>query len=161
MSGRINRIPIESAFPQCQSLFLARLATPPQRIELIQENLEEKSPFQYELSVGRYIFLEQWTHEKLSPNLYRDKENPELLPEAIIETATVMEFMNLHVARRYHNEGVRKIPIYDCLDVPESNDDKALRLLFVTQFHYASRLYELLGAAPLSALDQSLFQSKN
>ncbi|MDF1663244.1 MAG: hypothetical protein P1V97_15820 [Planctomycetota bacterium] len=161
MSGRIDRIPIESALSQCRTLFLVQLATPSRRVETITENLDAEKPFRYDLDVERYVYLDEWTHDKLPTSVNSSDKSPKLQAGDTIEAATVMDFMRLHVSRRYYNEGVRKIPIYDCLDVPEINDNKQQRLLFVTNFQANRGLFKVLGAAPLSLLDRSQFQSKN
>lgn len=161
MSGRIERIPIKSAIPQCRALFLVQMASPPQRIEIINENTEAKDPFHYELTVERYVYLEEWTHDQTPTTLFSNNKGPTLKPGDVFEGATATELMGLHVARRYYNEGVRKIPIYDCLDVPEIKDNKEQRLLFITGFQGDTHLFKVLGAAPLSQLDKSHFQTKN
>lgn len=158
MSGRINPIPLKDALAQATTLYLVQAASPAQRVETIQDKDKADPPFQFELNIERYLFLEEWVLKDQPSSICSGLKAPK--SGEIIEAASVEDLLRLRVSRRYHYEGVRKIPIYDRLDIHQSPKDKDKALLVVNGFDARMKLYKILGAAPISLINSEQFQSK-
>lgn len=158
MSGRINPIPLKDALAQATTLYLVQAASPPQRVETIQDKDKADPPFQFELNIERYLFLEEWVLKDKSTTICSGLKAP--TSGEIIEVASVEDLLRLRVSRRYHYEGVRKIPIYDRLDVHQAPKDNDKALLIVDGYDARMKLYKILGAAPIDLINSEQFQSK-